>query len=85
MALKKKSVITLDEIFDSLLYTDIKEDNIFEIPEVNKPFEEICKTFPSDLDENERLCSLLVSCIEEAERNAFKLGYKAALELILVK
>lgn len=85
MALKKKSVITLDEIFDSLLYTDTKEDNIFEIPEVNKPFEEICETFPSDLDENNRLYSLLVSCIEEAERNAFKLGYKAALELILVK
>lgn len=71
MKAKSKPVITIEQLFESLWYTDRKENNLFEVAEVNKPFEELCDALPEEFKEHERLYSLLIDCIEQAERNAF--------------
>ena len=83
MKAKSKPVITIDQLFESLKYTDRTDDNLFEIAEVNEPFEELCDALPKEFHEHERLYTLLVDLIEQAERNAFHIGFSVAKGLLL--
>lgn len=83
MKMKSKPIITVNQLFESLKYTDRKDDNLFEVAEVNEPFEELCKALPEEYNEHERLYTLLVDCIEQAERNAFTIGFSVAKGLLL--
>lgn len=83
MKTKSKQIITIDELFENLKYTDRRDDNPFEVAEVNEPFEELCDALPEEFKEHERLYNILVNCIEQAERNAFHVGFSVAKSLLL--
>lgn len=82
MKVKRKPVITIEQLYESLKYTD-REDNPFEVAEVNEPFKELCDALPEEFKEHERLYNILIDCIEQAERNAFYIGFSAAKSLLL--
>ena len=73
MKAKSKPVITIDQLYESLKYTDRKDDNLFEVAEVNEPFDELCDALPKEFNEHERLYSILINCIEQAERKRLSL------------
>jgi hypothetical protein len=83
MKAKSKPVITIEQLYESLKYTQRKDDNLFEVAEVNEPFEELCDALPEEFKEHERLYNLLIDCIEQAERNAFHVGFSVAKGLLL--
>lgn len=83
MKAKSKQIITIDQLYESLKYTDYKDDNLFEVDEVNEPFKELCDALPKEFNEHERLYSILINCIEQAERNAFHIGFSVAKGLLL--
>ena len=83
MKAKSKPVITIEQLYENLKRTGYKEDNLFEVAEVNEPFEELCGTFPEEPKEYERLYNILIDCIEQAERNAFHVGFSVAKSLLL--
>ena len=78
MKAKSKPVITIDQLYESLKYTDRKDDNLFEVAEVNEPFEELRDALPKEFNEHERLYSILINCIEQAECNAFHIEFSVA-------
>lgn len=83
MKSKTKSIITVDQLYESLKYT--RDDNLFEVAEVNEPFEELCDALPKEFNEHERLYTILINCIEQAERNAFHIGFSVAKGLLLTE
>ena len=83
MKAKSKQIITIDQLYESLKYTDYKDDNLFEVDEVNEPFKELCDALPKEFNERDRLYNILINCIEQAERNAFHIGFSVAKGLLL--
>lgn len=77
-----KPIITVEQLYENLKYTDRVDDNLFEVSEVKTLFEELCKDLPEDLDENDRLFHMLTELVEQAERNAFKIGFCVAKGLL---
>lgn len=77
-----KPIITVEQLYENLKYTQRKDDNPFEVAEVNEPFEELCDALPEEFEEHERLYNILIDCIEQAERNAFKIGFCVAKGLL---
>ncbi|MBP5580750.1 MAG: hypothetical protein J6X85_02985 [Ruminococcus sp.] len=79
---KSKPIITVEQLYESLKYTNRVDDNLFEVSEVETMLKELCKALPEDLDENDRLFNMLTELVEQAERNAFKIGFCVAKGLL---
>lgn len=82
-----KQNTNLHDILYDALNIDEKPDNPFETDEINNPLSEFCEQYiyetaakPDYADDG---WSNLINIIEEAQRNAFKVGFETAVALLM--